>query len=699
MPQAIATWAAAKATALLASTSLAGTSALPLIGGAVYATTYAGVIAATSYAASALAGGTPSAEAAQGSMRQSIQPRIEAYGYGKLGGQYLLWEAQGQKAFDVVAFHHGQAGSIDEIWSHDHILTINGAGWVQHSDEYGGGNSDLIHVETRLGLPTETAYSAIASAIPGIWTSSHRGDGIASLGADYRHGRAENLMKDFPNGDPSWSAVGAWKLVTDPRTDAVSATRNTALQIMDLLTSETGLAQDYATTIAPVLDHWMGEMDICDEPVPLKAGGTAPRYESFVFRALSEDPVEALKKLLNACDGRLLIDDAGCWRLWVGKYRAPTVFLTEADIVGYDVAGDDEDFDVVNELVPSFKSPAHKWSMVETDPWRNSADAGMRGEVKTTPMDLEAVTLNSQARRVAKREMSRLLAPIKGRLDCKLSAARAMGHRWIGVDFPELGFDNVVIEVEEGGQTSLQGFSVTIPFVLADPQADEWNAATEEGDGPQSEDRLVREALDAPVITDVEVFEDSAGEGGAGVRLRVTLTGPDRDDLVWAARWRVAGTSSWVEGTFVDIDPSGGVEIETGFVAADELEVEAAYTTGGGSLSPWSEAYEIDASVSPPAYAVPPPSDLAASSPSAGTLRVQYRDPVSPVAYCIVRTNTSPTLTGATAEPDEPPAGIYTPRSFDLSRPAGTYYVWVTAYDAADVPSADLGPAGPVTVT
>lgn len=699
MPATIAAAVAKFSTAkIIAAAGIKSLAAAKVIYATAYAATYVGVTLGASYVANALLTDTPDADNAQGSIKQPIPPRIEAYGEGKLPGQFMLWEAKGNHAYDVMAFHHGRAEAIDEVWSHDHILTLLPTGWVQGSDEYGGGDNDLIHIEKRLGLATETAYSAIVAALgaSGVWTNDHRGDGIASIGVDYRHAKQENLLKDYPNGDPSWSAVGRWKPIWDPRFDSYSASRNTAVQIMYLLTSPDGFAQDYEATVEPVLAHWIGEMNICDEAIAQKAGGTAPRYESFVYRALSDDPVEALKKLLSACDGRLTQDEDGCYRLWVGKYRPPTVFLTEDDIHGYDVAGDASTEDVVNELVPSFKSRAHGWNMVETDPWRDSGDAFMRGSVETSPFEQEAVTNNSQVRRLAKREMSRLLAPVRGRLDGKLSAARAMGQRWIGVNLPEIGFNDAVIEIEEGGQTSLQGMTVAIPFVLADPNADAWNAGTEEGDGPQVGDRIVREALAMPTIDTVVVFTDSTG-GSEGVRLRITASGPGRDDLNWSARWRVVGSSSWVEGSYVDIDPGTPVLLETGFVASDELEVEVAYTTGGGGMSDWSLPRLVNATVEP-VYVVPPPSDLTVSSPSPGLLRIGYRDPALPVAYCIVRTNTTNTLTGATAEAHAPPAGTYTPRTFDLSRPSGAYYVWVTAYDADDTPSVHLGPAGPTPV-
>lgn len=689
MVQTIALWAVKAAAPALVGAGVTG-KALFYASAAIYGATAVGVTVGLAYASQALID-TPSPESAQGSMKQSIPPRIVAYGRGKLPGFYMLWEAQKSHAFDVVALHHGQAEAIEQVWSHDHRLQFVGggaSGWVQGGHGYGGGNSDLIHVQTRLGLPTETAYPAIVAALggAGVWTDNHRGDGIASLGANYRHGKKENLLADYPNGDPSWSAVGRWKPIWDPRNDTTSASSNTGLQILDLLTSPDGLGQDYETTVAPLIDHWKAQLDICDEAIPQRGGGTAPRYESFVYRALSDDPVECLNKLLDACDGRLLMDENGCWKFWAGKYQPPTVFLTEEDIHGYEVAGDASTEDVVNELVPSFKSEEHGWNMVETDPWRDSADAGMRGRVETQPFALEAVNRNSQVRRLAKREMSRLLSSIRGTLQCKLSAARAMGERWVGVDFPELGFDNVVIEVEDGAVTSLQSLMVSVPFVLADPLADQWNAATEEGPGPEQGERLVQPDLEAPVITAVETFADSTGEG-TGARLRITTTGPDREDLSWAARWRVTGSASWVEGTFVDIDPSSGVLLETGFVAAEDLDVQTAYTTGGGSLSPWSDTFVVDASIATP---TPTATDLTGSV-SGNDVTISWRYPQTPFGYLRLRQGASPD-TGSDLPGDFTGAlgAVDTVLVEDLEPNA--WWFTVTAYSGSDVPSAPLGP-------
>lgn len=84
MPQTIGRWVATRAVAGLSAVGLSGT-ALSVAGAVVYAGVYAAVTIGVAYASRALAPDTPDSGSAQGSMRQPIPPRMEAYGYGRCG--------------------------------------------------------------------------------------------------------------------------------------------------------------------------------------------------------------------------------------------------------------------------------------------------------------------------------------------------------------------------------------------------------------------------------------------------------------------------------------------------------------------------------------------------------------------------------------------------------------------------------------
>lgn len=601
MVAAIATWVSNTAATLATN---AGASAA--VTATVKAVAYYGTqIAITTAASAALraAQGTPDADAVKGSKKQPIPPRIRAYGYRKLGGYYLLWEAKNNYAYDVVYFAEGpcQGGPNEQVWSHDHVLLVNpSTGWVAGSPEYGGGSGDLIHVETRRGLPTETSYAAITAGIgSSVWPAAARGDGLSTLGADYHHAKQENLLDDFPQRDPSWSKTSHWSLIWDPRDPAQSRTdwttwtgahANIGLQILDFCCHPTGMAMDYETEIAPALEHWKGEFDICDEDVPLASGATEKRYWGSSFYAVPADPQEHLDRLLAACDGKLLKDQHGVWRLWVGKYRAPTVHLEDLDIAGHDLSGDAAAFDLANEIVPKFVDPEKNWTMVDTPEWRDQDEVDrIGGKVMSQPLALEACNSRTMARRIGKAVLRRNGSPLRGSITGRLSAAEALGQRWISADLPDLGLSGLVLEMEDGGKLAFSRAAVDLTVTQADPLAYDWTTA-EEGE-TQVVGRVPVIPLEPPTIDGIEPVFESLG-GTDGIRLAVEGTGPDRDDLTWFTRWRVAGTTSWSTEEITDDAAGPPFSGLTGFVSGEsDLEVQLGFKTGQSAIQ-WSDIAE-----------------------------------------------------------------------------------------------------------
>lgn len=705
----VAAWVATAVTSAVGATGVVGT--------AVYATAYTATSLAIAAGANALvqaAVGTPDIESAKGSLKQAIPPRVRGYGRRRIGGYYVLWAAKANYAYDVIALHHGRIEAVEQVWLHDKIVSLTGGRWVVGSPEYGGGNSDLIHVDWRLGLATETAYAPMVAALSGsgLWTTNHRGDEIASLGADYHHGKRENLLDDFQQGDPKWSVTARLSPVWDPRDESQdmgdpgapyqdawgwTASGNIAQQILDFCRHPDGMAMDYETEIAPALAHWMGEMDICDEEIPLAGGGTEPRYHGSIYFALADDPQNTLDKLLAACDGRLIRDAEGVTRLWVGKYREPTVWLTDDDFADYDIEGDAAAFDAANEIVPSFVSEGHKWSLIEATPWRNEDDIALRNKVMSKPLVLEAVNSAPHARRLAKRESRRQLAPLRGSLVGRLSCIRAIGQRWVGIDLADLELEAFVVEIEKGGVTSFANRTVTLPFAAADATADAWNPETDEDGSGDTPTAPPVEVTDPPTIDTVTVFADLVAPGVEGFRLHVEGTGPDRDDLTWNIRWRVTGSTSWTTAEVTDVAAGAGFEGDSGFVVADaDLDVQIGFVTGGGTVL-WSATESVST-----ASGAPSPATLLDATPGdPGEAVVTWRNSISgnfdrARVWAAASGTAFGSATDVSGEVYGSPGGLATFTVALLS--AGAKDIWVTCEDAAGLASAPVGPAT-VTVT
>lgn len=618
MAETVAIFLAKAATAAIGGAS-ASAAASAIVFNAVYYGTHIAIAVGASMAVNSLASSGQRQEANTTTVRQTIPPRRRAYGRCRLGGPFALWESKGRWAYDVVTLQEGRSEAIQHLWSHDHqVETILPNGQVVGVDgKYSGGGNDLIHVEWRLGLPTETAYPALVAALgsAGVWTANHRGDGVTSLGLNYQHGDLERFPRQYPNGaSPEWSAVGLWTPVwdfrdedqdqgdtddqsADPVTDwGWTASSNLALQIFDHCRRSDGMAMDLERELLPALEHWKAEADICDEPIPLAGGGTEPRYHGSGVHDIPADPQDALDEMLAACDGRLLRDEHGVWRLWVGKVRTPTVWLDDTDVADFVIDTDAAAYDAVNEVVPTYVSEADNWSLVPAKRWIDAPDVALRGRKMGADLALPRVNAEGQARRITKRQVKMGLTPIRGTLTGLLSCTRAMGHRWIGLTLADAGLDEAVIEVQPGGKIAFSRLAVELPFALVPDGLDAWDPNSDEQPGETPAPPIPSEPLTTPEIISASLIHEDSG-----IRLALTIDGPDREDLIWRVRWRLTGSSSWSPLEEVtDLDAGPTVELETGFVpGATGLDIEASYRTGGGRTSDWSATFPVDTSAPP----------------------------------------------------------------------------------------------------
>src|SRR5690606_36600087 len=141
-------------------------------------------------------------------------------------------------------------------------------------------------------------------------------------------------------------------------------------------------------------------------------------------------------------------------------------------------------------------------------------------------------------------------------------------------------------------EIDLANCALAFKWIIADPNIDSWNPATEEGDRPTLETRVAKEPLVPPTIDAVTPFFEANGTGGDGVRLRAEHMGPDRSDLTWCLRWAVSGGVSRVDEERSDLDPEAAVVLESSFVTSDAtIQVQGAYSTGSGQPSGWSATF------------------------------------------------------------------------------------------------------------
>lgn len=582
-----------------------------VVQGAIYVGISAGIAALT-------APNIPTPEVGRITKKQAIPVRETGWGRARLGGAYMLYEGNTTNAWVVLALHDGQIDGWENFYLHDDRVTLDGSGWVNGryqmdnnpaSPTYGtyvfvndGQRYTPNHVQilTRTGVATETSYSQVTAAVP-AWTSSHRGDGIASLAMLCNQGQAKYFGEDYPNGLPQPSASGRLKRIWDFRSGTQSRTNpatwtwsaNPILVLIDyLLNDPHGPQIDYATKIAPVLTDLQAEANYCDATVALAAGGTEPRYSMGGFYQHSNHPADVIKQILATMDGFMAVRGDGALIIKAGRYDAPTVTLSREYILSYSWTRYVPDESAVNELILSFTSPLHDYTEVQTDSWQDSTDISARGVIRAQNMSLPWVQSNGQARRLAKRRMSQLGAQIRGTVKANLYGLDVVENRYFTLDIPDVAcLTGLAVEIDPSGkpELDLMNMTVSIPWIAADPNVDAWNPGTEEGAGVALVAKASSEVLTPPTITSVVPTYAAPADGG-GCRLTITLPNSGRADQTYGVRWKVTTEVSWVEATFTGpFATTGNIVITSGLVPLNAtLYVAVELISGSGIHSDWS---------------------------------------------------------------------------------------------------------------
>ncbi|GAM06320.1 hypothetical protein [Novosphingobium sp. MBES04] len=224
-------------------------------------------------------------DAAQTQKKESMPLRAKGIGKRRVYGKAMLWlTADDGATVDVIAFLDGRSHSLGQVYLNDDKVTISG-GIVQELDDGRYGNN-LVQAGFNLGLAAETAFAAVIAKVPGIWTSSHRGDGITSGYLIKNPASSKHYLERYPQADNVvLSAVFEMSYLFDPRDESMDPYApdtwvvadplldNPVLGLLWYLLTDRGV--DYDTQILPVLDYWITAADICDELVELKGVQTS----------------------------------------------------------------------------------------------------------------------------------------------------------------------------------------------------------------------------------------------------------------------------------------------------------------------------------------------------------------------------------------------------------------------------------------
>lgn len=646
-------------------------------------------------------GGGVKSETTERAIKTPIPPRVRGYGERKLFGASVLFETNtAGTTVDVWAFADRRANAVIATYLNDEVVSAPGGIVSTGADgRYGGG---ALRLGYNLGLPTETAFAPVIAALPGIWTTDHRGDGVVSGYLLKDAVKNKKFLEVYPQGDNvNLALVLQLQLCFDPREpahdpddqDTWSYSTNAALHLLHYYMVDR--AYVYAMKLEPVIQYWIDAADDCDDAMALAAGGTEPRYRGCVVYDTTKLPGDIISELLACFDGWTAEDGEGRQIVYSGRFYEPTVSIGPEQIVSYRHQSFVEDEDVVNEMIVQYVSSEHDYNTVDAQEWRDEADITQRGKINSDGFSPQTPSY-TQNRRLAKRSMIRRNSPNRGSVTTNFGGRTALGQRYINLELIEAGttFFTGTVEVL-GAERDYSTGGISFDWVAIGAHIDDWTPATDDGYGATVGDRVAQEPIAAPTID--AATAQLAPDGGAA-QILVELDAPDRDDLTWFARWKLAADNIWNEQTYSDIDASPAVQLLVGLVPVEaSVDVEAAYRVGDGRVSPWSATETVSTSTAGLAPAAP--TEVTADG-NVGEADVAWRNPsTANLSYVKVFRNTTSTFGTATAITGEIVGGLGEVMSItDTGLSVGTYYYWVVAYNAADIASPPGGPSS-ATVT
>jgi hypothetical protein len=234
---------------------------------------------------------------------------------------------------------------------------------------------------------------------------------------------------------------------------------------------------------APTIDSWTDSADDADIAVPLRAGGTEPRYRGLVSHKLTDAHKDVKTRLVACFDGWIAPREDGALVCRSGRYYAPTISLGPDEIVSYSLQNGVEDENAVNDIAVTYNSADHDYTTVDTDNWTDEDDIIARGSIRSDSLSID-VPSPGQARRLAKRKMIQANAPQRGTVTTNSAGRAARGERFVNLLLRESGrtFYSGPAEITQLTRNLATG-GVTFTWIAASPAIDNWVPILEEGDG------------------------------------------------------------------------------------------------------------------------------------------------------------------------------------------------------------------------
>jgi len=562
-------------------------------------------------------GGTKQ-EAAKTTTRISEPTRWLAAGRCRLGGNPLFGEFDSSGNFWMVIVH---CDSIltDTVtyYLDDTAVVLNGSNEVTTSafcltskgETFEGSGTKVpyyqiwttTHTETD---PTPPAITALTSAFPTKWTSSHKLVGTTysvmrcKAVKDEWRSKAYRWRGPFQMGEPALSIVGEWSNMYDPRDETQTLgdrttykpSRNAALVWAWWRTHPYGRRKSESSV------NWVKiaeQADICDQTVTGIAG-THTRYRCDVAAADDRERSDIEEEILRAMDGQIMFDDTGKAWCRAGYYYTPSVALyRNRDIMAMETMETQTGESDTQGVIVRYTDPESNYSIQPCAPWINE-DHYVEGQpVEYLTIDAPTITDHNQAVRIAKTNGKRMQSLRKVGPTTGLRSLKAMSDRII-----DLNYDNVFAgDYEVISPIELDASGLSCRFVGVPVDANRWSLLEgEEGVKPAG-----ASSTGSYVVSSITTVTASFN----GDKIKATYTPDETTGAAPIFEYREASSTDDSDWAAMTVDDDLGVAWSGPVLLSVDYHVRYRNISPGGRVSLWSDP-PITVSTAPDSYTTIP---------------------------------------------------------------------------------------------
>ncbi|MBY5689336.1 hypothetical protein HFO41_10925 [Rhizobium leguminosarum] len=668
---------------------------------ALYLGTYALAYAGLAFGAQALSSlfvkkpDVPKGEDGNYNLKQSVPSLAYVLGRVKKGSDYIFLEESGGTAYHILVIAGHRIKGFVQHYLHDEEVDTDSSGIVISPAHFNDDGDPYVSIDTRVGLDQETAYSDVIAEFPSIYTSAHRGDGLASIRLYCSTADSKKFLKIYPNQMPQHSAVLDGALLYDPRDGTQDPdnhntwkfSRNLALMRLWHLCHPVGGKRSFSDMYMP---DWVNAANVCDSTVTNRSGGVEPRYHGGLWFRAENNPVDVGRIMDQAADLVVFERPDGLVGVHAGEYVEPDIRLTADDILHLSHDTNQRQGSTVLAVRGRWTDPSNRY---------NTVDAAVYGDPYVGDDSERTRTIENQAVQ-SHNHMARLekLAYIRANAPRVTVTAHYTGdkkkipyRRFVRAHYPPR-LSEVGIEITATPKVSLRTMTIEFSGIVVPSNLYAFLAALEEGAPGANVIPLPPSGVPLPEDFNVTILNEVVSGGSTAAYALASWTHLS-NALIYEFEWQKTAGGEPAQSTNSN---SGQDQVRSNYLSDGAQYRFRLRTWSNGISSDWT-GYEIRTATADPT----PPGVVtgAAVTGGAGQGGYSWTAPNS-ANYAGVRLyiNTVNTFAGSTLVGTE-----YGPPNFADGKvitglTAGVKYGFVVAINASGVAAAAVA-TGAFTVT